>query len=146
MKRAARKGCKVFAMHIINNEQVNKENNPGFEDISILQDFMDVFSKDIPGFPPKQDLYFTIELVLVAVPNSKSPYQMNIREINELQLQFQELIDKHYIRPSVSPWGARVLFVNKKDGTLCLCIDYCQLNKMTIKNRYHWPHIDDLFD
>ena len=71
---------------------------------------------------------------------------MNILELNELKLQLQELIDKPYIRPSVSPWRAPVLFVKKKDDTLRLCIDYCQLNKMTIKNRYHWPHIDDLFD
>ena len=71
---------------------------------------------------------------------------MNILELNELKLQLQDLIDKHYIRPSVSPWGAPVLFVKKKDGTLRLSIDYRQLNKMTIKNRYPLPSIDDLFD
>jgi len=71
---------------------------------------------------------------------------MNIIELNELKLQLQELIDKNYIRPSVSPWGVPVLFVKKKDGTLRLCIDYRKLNKMTIKNRYPLPHIDDLFD
>ena len=71
---------------------------------------------------------------------------MNILELNELKLQLQELIDKNYIRPSVSPWGAPVLFVKKKDGTLCLCIDYRQLNKMKIKNTYPLPRIDDLFD
>ena len=71
---------------------------------------------------------------------------MNILELNELRLQLQELIDKQYIRPSVSSWGPLVLFVKKKDGTLRLYIDYCQLNKMTIKNRYPLPRIDDLFD
>jgi len=71
---------------------------------------------------------------------------MNILELNELKVQLQELIDKNYIRPSVSPWGAPVLFVKKKNGTLRLCIDYRQLNKMTIKNRYPLPRIDDLFD
>ena len=71
---------------------------------------------------------------------------MNILDLNELQLQLQESIDKHYVRPSVSPWGASVLFVKNKDGILCLCIDYRQLNKMTIKNRYPLPCIDDLFD
>ena len=71
---------------------------------------------------------------------------MNILELNELKLQLQELIDKHYIRPSVSPWGALVLFIKNKDGTLRICIDYRQLNKMTIKNRYRLPRIDDLFD
>ena len=72
---------------------------------------------------------FTIELVPEAAPNSKAPYHMNILELNELKLQLQELIDKNYIIPSVSPWGAPVLFVKKKDGTLSLCIDYCQLKK-----------------
>ena len=89
---------------------------------------------------------FTTELVPREVPNSKTPYRMNILELNELKLQLQELIDKHYVRPSVSPWGAQVLFVKKKDVTLRLCIDYRQLNKMTIKNRYPLPCIDDIFD
>ena len=71
---------------------------------------------------------------------------MNILELNKLKLQLQELIDINYVRPSVSPWGAPILFVKNKDGTLCLCIDYCQLNKMTIKNRYPLPCIDDVFD
>ena len=71
---------------------------------------------------------------------------MNILELNELKSQLKGLIDKNYIRPSVSPWGTLVIFFKKKDGTLRLCIDYRQLNKMTIKNRYPLPHIDDLFD
>ena len=89
---------------------------------------------------------FTIELVPGAVPSSKAPYRMNILELNELKSQLKELIDKKYIPPSVSPWGAPVIFVKKKDGTMRLCIDYRQLNKMTIKNRYPLPRIDDLFD
>ena len=92
------------------------------------------------------ELEFTIELVLGVVPSSKAPYQMNILELNDLKSQLKELVDKNYIRPSVSPWGATVIFVKKKDGTLQLCIDYRQLNKMTIKNRYPLPHLDDLFD
>ena len=67
-------------------------------------------------------------------------------ELRELQTQLQELLDKGFIRPSVSPWGAPVLFVKKKDGTLRLCIDYRQLNKVTIRNKYSLPRIDDLFD
>ena len=101
-------------MHIIDNEQVNKENKPGFEDIPILQDFAHVFSEEIPGLPPKWDLDFTIELVPGAVPNSQYPYRMNILELNELKLQLQELIDKHYIRPSVSPWGSPILLLKRK--------------------------------
>ena len=75
-----------------------------------------------------------IDLVPGVVPTLKAPYQMNITELTELKSQLQELIDEKYIRPSVSPWGAPVLFVKKKDGTLRLCIDYRQLNNMTIKN------------
>ena len=96
--------------------------------------------------PPNRELEFTIEMVTGAVPSSKSPYQMNILELNELKSQLKELIDKNYIIPSVSPWGAPVIFIKKKDGILRLCIDYRQLNKMTIKNRYPLPCIDDLFD
>ena len=116
------------------------------EDIPILGGYSDVFSEEISGLPPKRELDFTIELVPGAVPSSKAPYWMNILELNELKSQLKELIDKNYIRPSVSPWGAPVIFVKKKDGTLRLCIDYRQLNKMTIKNRYPLPRIDDLFD
>ena len=67
-------------------------------------------------------------------------------ELEELKAQLQDLLDKGFIRPSTSPWGAPVLFVKKKDGTLRLCIDYRQLNKVTIKNKYPLPRIDDLFD
>jgi hypothetical protein len=77
---------------------------------------------------------------------SKTPYRMSAPELKELQMQLEELLKKGYIRPSVSPWGAPVLFVKKKDGTLRLCIDFRQLNKYTIKNKYPLPRIDDLFD
>ena len=116
------------------------------EDIPVLKEYADVFPEEISGQPPKRELDFTIDLVLGVVPSSKAPYQMNILELNELKSQLKELIDKNYIRPSVSPWGTPVIFVKKKDETLRLCIDYRQLNKMTIKNRYPLPHIDDLFD
>ena len=76
----------------------------------------------------------------------KPPYRLGPAELKELKTQLQELLDKGFIRPSHSPWGAPVLFVKKKDGTLRLCIDYCELNKVTIKNRYPLPRIDDLFD
>ena len=89
---------------------------------------------------------FTIELVIGIVHNSKYHYRMNILELNELKLQLQELVDKKYVRPSVSSWEAPVLFVKNKDSTLRLCIDYRQINKMKIKNRYPLPHIYDLFD
>ena len=77
---------------------------------------------------------------------SQTPCRMNIPEMLELKMQLQELLEKKYIRPSVSLWGALVLFVKKKDGTLWLCIDYRQLNKVTVKKKYPFPRIDDLFD
>ena len=132
MKKDIRKACKVFVLHIINNEHMDKEDKLKFDDIPILQDFCDVFSEEIPGLPPKRYLDFTIELVPGVVPNSKAPYQMNILEINGLKSQLQELIYKKYVRPSVCPWGAFVLFVKNKDATLRLCIGYHLLNKMTI--------------
>ena len=146
LKRAVRKGCKDFAVTVIDEENTNNRDKLKLEDIPILREYLDVFSEEILGLPPRWELDFTIELVPGAVPSSKAPYRMNIIELNEIKSQLKELIDKNYIRPSVSPWGAPVIFVKKKDGTLRLCIDYRQLNKMTINNRYPLPHIDDLFD
>ena len=124
MKRPERKGCKVFVVHIMNDENTSKEHKLKLEDIPALREFSDVFPEEIPGLPLKRELDFTIELVPGAVAISKSPYRMNILELNEIKSQLQELIDKNYIRPSASPWGAPVLFVKNKDGTLRLCIDY----------------------
>ena len=87
MKKVVIKGCKVFVVHIINNEQIDEKDKLGFEDILLLQDFADVFPEEIPRLPPKRDLDFTIELVPRVVPNSKSPYRMNILELNKLKLQ-----------------------------------------------------------
>ena len=107
---------------------------------------MDVFTDEIPGLPLKRDIDFTIELVPGSALVSKTPYRMSTPEILELKMQLQDLLEKKYTRSSVSPWGAPVLFVNKKDGTLRLCIDYRQLNKATVKNKYPFPRIEDLFD
>ena len=112
----------------------------------MLQEFKDVFPDEILGLPPKRDIDFTIELVPRAALVSKTPYKMSTPEMLELKMQLQELLEKKYIRPSLSLWGAPVLFVNKKDGTLILCIDYRKLNKFTVKNKYPLPRIDDLFD
>lgn len=93
-----------------------------------------------------REIEFTIEVAPGTQPVSKAPYRMAPVELKELKIQLQELLDKGFIRPSTSPWGAPVLFVKKKDGTMRLCIDYRELNKLTIKNKYPLPRIDDLFD
>jgi len=92
------------------------------------------------------EVYFSIELVSRIAPTSKTPYRISTPELVELKLQLKEMLDKGYIRPSVSPWGTSVLFFMKKYSTLRLCIDCRQLNKVTIKNRYLFSRIDDLFN
>ncbi|XP_075485291.1 uncharacterized protein LOC142525011 [Primulina tabacum] len=116
------------------------------EDIPIVREFPDVFTEELSGTVPNREVEFEIDLVPGAAPISKAPYRMAPAELKELKEQLQELLDKRQIRPSVSPWGAPVLFVKKKDGSMRLCIDYRELNKITIKNRYPLPRIDDLFD
>ena len=126
--------------------EATKNETPKLEDYLVLQEFRDVFSDEIPGLPPKRDIDFTIDLVPRAAPVSKTPYRMSTPELLELKMQLQELFEKKYISSSESPWGAPVLFVKKKDGALRLCIDYRQLDKVTVKNKYPLPRIDDLFD
>ena len=100
----------------------------------------------MPGIPPDRDIEFCIELLPRARPISIPPYRIAPVELRELKVQLQDLLDKGFIHPSTLPWGAPVLFVKKKDGSLRLCIDYWQLNKVTIKNKYPLPRIDDLFN
>jgi hypothetical protein len=102
--------------------------------------------KEIPGLHPKRDIYFSINMMPGVAPVSKTPYRMSTPELKELQMQLEELLKKGNIHPSVSPWGAPLLFVKKKDGTLRLCIGFRQLNKVTVNNKYPLPRIDDLFD
>ncbi|KAL0560579.1 hypothetical protein IC582_000988 [Cucumis melo] len=112
----------------------------------VVRDYPDVFPKELPRLPPHREVEFAIELEPGTVPISRAPYRMAPEELKELNVQLQELLNKGFIRPSVSPWGAPVLFVKKKDGSMRLCIDYRELNKVTVKNRYPLPRIDDLFD
>ena len=111
-----------------------------------MNEFPDVFPDELPGLPPDREIEFAIDLEPGTEPVSKAPYRMAPVEMKELARQLQELLEKGVIRPSVSPWGAPVLFVKKKDGSMRLCIDYRELNKLTIKNKYPLPRIDDLFD
>ncbi|GJW38328.1 putative reverse transcriptase domain-containing protein [Tanacetum coccineum] len=116
------------------------------EKIVVVRDFPEVFPNDLSGLPPIWEIEFRIELIPRATPVVKSPYRLAPSELEELSGQLKELQDKGFIRPSSSPWGAPVLFVKKKDGSFRMCIDCRELNKLTVKNRYPLPRIDDLFD
>ena len=110
-----------------------------------MQELKDVFPDDILGLPPNRYIDFMIEIFPGVALVSKTPYRMSTPEMLELKMQLQELLEKKYIIPSVSPWGAPILFLKKKDGTLKLCIDYRQLNKVTVKKKYPLPRIGDIF-
>ena len=128
-------------------DKMEKEaDKPDIQDIRIVNEYPDVFPDELLGLPPPREVEFMIELKPGTEPISKAPYRMAPVELKELKEQLQDLLDKGFIRPSVSPWGAPVLFVKKKDGTMRLCIDYRELNQVTIKNKYPLPRIDDLFD
>ncbi|GJW37841.1 putative reverse transcriptase domain-containing protein [Tanacetum coccineum] len=123
-----------------------KDDEKKLEDIRIVCDFPKVFSDDLSGLPLVREIEFRIGLIPGVLPVVKSPYRLAPLDMIELSNQLKELQGKGFIRPSHSPWGAPVLFVKKKDGALRMCIDYRELNKLTIKNRYPLPRIDDLFD
>ena len=116
------------------------------EDIPMVCEYAYVFPNNLPGIPPDLDIVFIIELQPGIAPISKRPYRMPHKELAELKIQFQELLDKCFIRPSALPWGYPALFVKKKDDTLRLGVDYQPLNAVTIKNKYPLPRIDVLFD
>jgi len=125
---------------------VASESDISPSDIPIVSEYLNVFPSDINSLPPEREIEFSIDLIPGAEPVSVEPYRMSPLELKELKSQLEELIPKHFIRPSVTPWGALVLLVKKKDGSMRLCIDYRQLNKVTIKNKYPLPRIDDLLD
>ena len=109
-------------------------------------EYEEVFLDELSGLPPYMDVDFTIEFHLGASPISMTPHRMAPVELQELKVQVQEFLDRGFIRPNTSPWGALILFSKKKDKTLRLCIDYRRLNRVTIKNRYPLLRIDDLFN
>ncbi|GJT21774.1 putative reverse transcriptase domain-containing protein [Tanacetum coccineum] len=140
------KGCQVFLAQISVRKKEDKSERKQIEDVPIVRDFPEVFPEDLPGLPPARPVEFQIDLIPGAAPVARAPYRLAPSEMKELSEQLQELSDKGFIRPSSSPWGAPVLFVKKKDGSFRMCIDYRELNKLTVKNRYPLPRIDDLFD
>jgi hypothetical protein len=108
--------------------------------------FPEVFPEDLPGLSLDREIEFSIDLLPGLGPISKAPYRMTPAELKELKEQLQELLDKGFVRPSVSPWGAPMLFVKKKDGSMRFCIDYREINRVTVRNKYPLPRIDNLFD
>ncbi|GJR92213.1 putative reverse transcriptase domain-containing protein [Tanacetum coccineum] len=140
------KGHNVFLAHVTTKETEDKSGEKRLEDVPIVRDFPEVFPKDLPGLPPTRQVEFQIDLMPGAAPVARAPYRLAPSEMKELSEQLQELSDKGFIRPSSSPWGALVLFVKKKDGSFRMCIDYQELNKLTVKNHYPLLRIDDLFD
>ncbi|GKA25064.1 putative reverse transcriptase domain-containing protein [Tanacetum coccineum] len=138
--------CDVFLAHITTKIANDKSKGKRLEDVSIVRDFPEVFPEDLPGIPPARQVEFQIDLVPGAAPVARVPYWLAPSEMKELEEQLQELFDKGFIRPNSLPWGAPVLFVNKKDESFRMCINYCEQNKLTVKNRYPLPRIDDLFD
>ncbi|KAK5784835.1 hypothetical protein PVK06_039374 [Gossypium arboreum] len=141
-QKYVRKGCEAYLAYVLDDKESEKKP----ESVPVVCEYPDVFPEELPGLPPVREIEFGIELVPGTTPISIAPYRMAPTELKELKTQLQELVDRGFARPSFSPWGAPVLFVKKKDGTMRLCIDYRQLNKATIKNKYPLPRIDDLFD
>ena len=111
------------------------------EGVPVVNEYPDVFLDELPGMPPDRDIEFSIDLVLGTSPIAKRPYRMAAPELAELKKQLEELQQSGFIRPSSSPWGAPVLFVKKKDGSVRMCVDYRALNEVTIKNKYPSPEL-----
>jgi hypothetical protein len=112
----------------------------------VVRDFSDVFTEELPRMPPYRGIEFIIDLLPGTAPTFKRPYKMSVEELKGLKKQLMELQEDGYIRPSSSPWGAPVLFVQKKDGSQWMCMDYRSLYDVTVKNKYPLPRIEDLFD
>ena len=126
---------------------VNQPNDKDLvEQVPIVNEFLDVFPEKLNSLPPEREVEFTISSIPEVAPISKTPYRMAPAELRELKTQLEDLLRQGFIRSSTSPWGAPVLFVKKKDGTLRLCVDYRGLNQATIKNKYPLPLIEELFD
>ena len=141
-QRMMHKGCQGYLAYVV---ETSKEGTI-LDEIPVVREFPDVFPDDIVGLPPEREVEFTIDLIPGTEPISIPPYRMAPVELRELKAQLEELLSKGFIRHSISPWGAPVLFLKKKYGSLRLCIDYMQLNRVTIHNQYPLPRIDELFD
>ncbi|KAA3487476.1 DNA/RNA polymerases superfamily protein [Gossypium australe] len=141
-EKLVRKRCDAYLAY----GSTTASRNSSIGDIRTVKDFSDVFPEALPGLPLDREVEYGIELLPSTASVFITPYRMAPKELTELKAQLQELLDRGVICLSVSPWGAPVLFITKKDGTMRMCIAYRQLNKLTIENKYLLPRIDDLFD
>ena len=139
-------GCSAFLACLVSLSAEESADSHAPYDVPVVSEFVDIFSEELPSLPPHREVNFAIDLVSGATPISKAPYRLSPAELQELKKQLQELTDSAFIRLSTSPWGAPVLFVKKKDGSLRMCINYRMLNSVTVKKKYLLPCIDDLFD
>nr|GEW47267.1 hypothetical protein [Tanacetum cinerariifolium] len=128
------KGHPVFLANITTKTIKDKSEEKRLENVPIVRDFSEVFPEDLPGHPPTRQVEFQIDLIPGAALVARAPYRLALSEMKKLSDQLQELSNKGFIRPSSSPWGAPILFVKKKDGSFRMCIDYRELNKLTVKN------------
>jgi hypothetical protein len=136
----------VTAKGDANRAKMNQLDPSQGSEVPVVNEFPDVFPEELPGMPPDRDIKFVIELKPGTTPIYRTPYRMATPELAELKEHINELLEKGFIRPSSSPWGAPMIFVPKKDGTQRLCVDYHALNEVTVKNKYPLRRIDDLFD
>ncbi|GKE36087.1 putative reverse transcriptase domain-containing protein, partial [Tanacetum coccineum] len=141
-RKYVKQGCQLFLAHIMKKKSTKTQ----MEDVPVIRDFPKVFPEELPELPPPRQIEFQIDLVPRAAPVARAPYRLAPSEMKELSVQLQELLEKGFIRLSSSPWGAPMLFVKKKDGSFSMCIDYRELNKLTVKNHYPLLRIDNLFD
>ena len=141
-RKCLTKGCSSYLAYVVDAKLEKK----GVTDVDVVREFPDVFLEDLPGLQPERQVEFHIDLTPRATPIARTPDRLAPTEMKEMMSQLQELLEKGFIRPSSSPWGAPVLFMKKKDGTMRMCIDYRELNKVTVKHKYPLPRINDLFD
>jgi hypothetical protein len=135
----------VTTKGVANRAKVNQLDGSQGSEVPVVNEFPVVFPEELPGMPPERDIEFVIELKPGTTPTYKTPYRMATPELAELKEHIKKLLEKGFIHPSSSPWGALVIFVLKKDGTQRLCMDYHALNEVTVLNKYPLPRIDDLF-
>lgn len=136
------RGCQAFVASLVESKFEEKD----MSSILVVAEFMDVFSRELSGLTLARKVEFSIDLIPCMTPVSKAPYQMGPAELKKLKAQLEEFLVARFIQPSTSPLGAPILFLEKNDRTLSLCIDYRQIYQVTVKNQYPLLKIDDLFN